>query len=159
MKHSFSTSRSRLLVALVLFACVTTIVVARAGGDDDGSLAGPAYELSWHTIDGGGGTSGGGGYELSGTIGQPDAGGTLTGGSFEVVGGFWTAGGPQPACEGDANNSGAVDVDDLIAVILAWGTCANCANCPADVAPFPVGNCMVNVDDLIAVILNWGACS
>jgi hypothetical protein len=31
------------------------------------------YELPWHTIDGGGGTSSGGQYVLTGTIGQPDA--------------------------------------------------------------------------------------
>jgi len=28
-----------------------------------------------------------------------------------------------PACSGDSNGSGAVDVADLIAVILAWGAC------------------------------------
>jgi len=33
------------------------------------------YEISWYTIDGGGGTSSGGPYKLTGTIGQPDAGG------------------------------------------------------------------------------------
>ncbi|MHC4089370.1 MAG: hypothetical protein ACYSVY_03660 [Planctomycetota bacterium] len=50
------------------------------------------YDLSWHTIDGGGGYSAGGDFELEGTIGQHDAGpstGTMTGGSFELVGGFW----------------------------------------------------------------------
>jgi hypothetical protein len=61
-------------------------------------------------------------------------------------------------CPGDTNNSGAVDVDDLIAVILAWGPCANCAACPADVAPQPTPDCVVNVDDLVEVILNWGDC-
>jgi len=34
--------------------------------------AGP-YEITWYTIDGGGGTSTGGPYVLTGTIGQPDA--------------------------------------------------------------------------------------
>ena len=33
--------------------------------------AGP-YEISWCTIDGGGGTSNSGQYKLTGTIGQPD---------------------------------------------------------------------------------------
>ena len=38
------------------------------------SLSGIAdYEISWHTIDGGGGTSTGGQYSLTGTIGQHDA--------------------------------------------------------------------------------------
>lgn len=50
-----------------------------------------AYEITWSTIDGGGGTSTGGGYELTGTIGQPDATapGALTGGTISVTGGFW----------------------------------------------------------------------
>jgi len=47
-----------------------------------------SYAITWWTIDGGGGTSTGGGYTLSGTIGQPDA-GTMTDGSYTLVGGFW----------------------------------------------------------------------
>jgi hypothetical protein len=46
------------------------------------------YSIDWFTIDGGGGTSSGGQYTLSGTIGQPDA-GTLSGGNFTLDGGFW----------------------------------------------------------------------
>jgi len=38
--------------------------------------------------DGGGQTSTGQGYQLSGTIGQPDA-GRATGGSFTLNSGFW----------------------------------------------------------------------
>ena len=34
---------------------------------------GGQYEISWYTIDSGGGTSSGGSYVLSGTIGQADA--------------------------------------------------------------------------------------
>jgi hypothetical protein len=49
---------------------------------------GGTYDLTWNTLDGGGGTSTGGTYSLSGTIGQPDA-GTLTGGSYTLNGGFW----------------------------------------------------------------------
>lgn len=47
------------------------------------------YSIDWFTIDGGGGTSSGGVYSLSGTIGQPDAGVTMTGGQYTLVGGFW----------------------------------------------------------------------
>lgn len=52
--------------------------------------SGGGYDLSWNTIDGGGGTSTGGAYTLSGTIGQPDA-GTLSspGGTYTLNGGFW----------------------------------------------------------------------
>ena len=48
-----------------------------------------SYSIDWHTIDGGGGTSTGGAYSVSGTIGQHDAGGPMTGGSFSLTGGFW----------------------------------------------------------------------
>ena len=44
--------------------------------------------VSWRTIDGGGETSTGGNYTLSGTIGQHDA-GTLSGFGYEIQGGFW----------------------------------------------------------------------
>ena len=47
-----------------------------------------SYSIDWFTIDGGGGTSTGGVYSVSGTIGQPDA-GTMTGGNFTIDGGFW----------------------------------------------------------------------
>jgi hypothetical protein len=50
------------------------------------------YKISWHTIDGGGGTSAGGEYIVRGTVGQPDA-AYSAGGQYEVLGGFW-AGGP-----------------------------------------------------------------
>ena len=58
-------------------------LIARAQG---------GYDLSWWTVDGGGYTvSTGGGYELGGTIGQPDA-GAMIGGAYTLVGGFWGGG-------------------------------------------------------------------
>ena len=48
------------------------------------------YTIDWHTIDGGGGSSTGGVYSVSGTIGQPDASVTpMTGEAYSVTGGFW----------------------------------------------------------------------
>jgi hypothetical protein len=47
------------------------------------------YSIDWHTIDGGGGTSTGSVYSVTGTIGQPDAGGPMTNGQYSVTGGFW----------------------------------------------------------------------
>ena len=52
------------------------------------------YEISWSTIDGGGGQSRGGPYTLVGTIGQPDA-AYSAGGNYELLGGFWPGG---PLC-------------------------------------------------------------
>ncbi len=60
------------------------------------SLAVPAlvfaqsYQIDWYRFSGGGGTSTGGVYSVSGTVGQFDAGGPLTGGDFSLTGGFWS---------------------------------------------------------------------
>ena len=47
------------------------------------------YSIDWYKIAGGGGTSTGGTYQVSGTIGQPDASGAMTGGNYSLTGGFW----------------------------------------------------------------------
>jgi hypothetical protein len=48
------------------------------------------YTIDWHKIAGGGGTSTSATYQVTGTIGQPDASGPLTGGSYSITGGFWS---------------------------------------------------------------------
>jgi hypothetical protein len=55
-------------------------------------------------------------------------------------------------CPADTDGNGAVDVDDLTAVILDWGTDGSQFNGDVD------GSGMVDVDDLTAVILGWGPC-
>jgi len=81
-------------------------------------IAAPAqsYSIDWYKIAGGGGTSTNGQYSLSGTIGQPDASGALTGGSYSLTGGFWsliavvqTAGLPNLAISHSGNS-----------VIVSW---------------------------------------
>src|SRR6185436_15120868 len=67
------------LVLLISLATLPLSAFAQSGGP---------FTLNWFTIDGGGGTSTGGVYSLSGTIGQPDA-GRLTGGAYTLEGGFW----------------------------------------------------------------------
>ena len=47
------------------------------------------YSIDWFTVDGGGGTTSDGVYEISGTIGQPDA-GSITTGDYVIEGGFWS---------------------------------------------------------------------
>lgn len=56
-----------------------------------GAPSGDPYAIDHYTIDGGGGTSSGGTFEIQGTIGQPDADPLQpsTGGDFEITGGFW----------------------------------------------------------------------
>jgi len=53
-------------------------------------VLGQSYSIDWYKIAGGGGTSTNGQYSLSGTIGQPDAGGAMSGGNYSVTGGFWS---------------------------------------------------------------------
>jgi hypothetical protein len=48
-----------------------------------------SYSINWYKVAGGGGTSTGGTYQVSGTIGQPDASGAMTGGNYSLTGGFW----------------------------------------------------------------------
>jgi len=57
----------------------------------------------------------------------------------------------------DLDGNGFVNVADLLAVIAAWGPCANPKVCPADIAPLATGgNGIVNVEDLLLVISHWG---
>ena len=49
-----------------------------------------SYSIDWYKISGGGGTSSNGQYIVSGTIGQPDASGAMSGGQYSVTGGFWS---------------------------------------------------------------------
>jgi hypothetical protein len=64
-----------------LFLAFTTLGLA--------TTARAQFSLPWFSIDGGGGTSAGGQFSVSGTIGQPDA-GALSGGVFKLEGGFWS---------------------------------------------------------------------
>ncbi len=54
------------------------------------------YSIDWSTTDAGGGSSSGGVYALSGTVGQSDAAAVATGGSFSLDGGYWTFTDPAP---------------------------------------------------------------
>lgn len=49
-----------------------------------------SYTVDWSKISGGGGTSSGGVYSVTGAIGQPDAGVPMSGGNFSVSGGYWS---------------------------------------------------------------------
>jgi hypothetical protein len=78
---TFRTIRRLPILALPVLLLVSAVLTyAQVGG---------AFDLSWSTVDGGGGTfSTGGSYSLGGTSGQPDA-GVMSGGGFTVAGGFW----------------------------------------------------------------------
>ena len=49
-----------------------------------------SYSIDWYKVSGGGGTSTNSQYSIAGTIGQPDAGGAMSGGNYSMTGGFWS---------------------------------------------------------------------
>lgn len=76
-----------------------------------------------------------------------EAGGPQSGRFFDAIGGMFS-GTPCPA---DVNQDGTVDIDDLFAVLGAWGTCDGC---PEDVND----DDLVNIDDVFEVLGAWGDC-
>jgi hypothetical protein len=73
---------ARIGIALICFFILHSSFCLRASGQ--------SYSIDWHKIAGGGGTSTGGVYAVTGTIGQHDAGGPITGGNYSLTGGFWS---------------------------------------------------------------------
>jgi uncharacterized membrane protein len=80
MKHK--TSILGLTLLLVLLVVTAALAEANTG-----------YDIPWCTVDGGGGDSSSSGYSLSGTTGQADANGQLSGGDYSLRGGFWVGAG------------------------------------------------------------------
>jgi uncharacterized membrane protein len=77
-KQTFLVAGLLLLLAMSL----VSVALAQTGG---------GYDLTWHTVDGGGGQVSGGGYTLTGTAGQHDT-GAPSGGGYTLLGGFWGGG-------------------------------------------------------------------
>jgi hypothetical protein len=73
-------------LAAKIFAAVSICGLLLVGFD----ASAQPYSIDWYKIAGGGGTSSNGQFTVSGTIGQHDAGGPLTGGNFSLTGGFWS---------------------------------------------------------------------
>jgi hypothetical protein len=109
------------------------------------------YAIVWYTIDGGGGTSTGGPYTLTGTIGQPDAGWSI-GGIYELLGGFWL-GGPLPECYTGLHYDQWLDVGSP----ACWCASVNPRQCHGDADGKPQGKkkYWVSTDDLDILIAAW----
>jgi hypothetical protein len=101
------------------FTFVSCAAVAMLGAfsSEFSTVCAQSYSIDWYKVAGGGGTSTGGVYSVSGTIGQADAGGPMTGGNYSLTGGFWalfaiqTAGVPTLFITRSGNNA-----------ILYWST-------------------------------------
>ena len=108
--------------------------------------SGQNFDLSWFTIDGGGAMLGTGGeFEVSGTIGQPDASRLLVGGDFEVTGGFWF---PQAA--GACNYDGSANLFDFDAY-------TECVTGPSGETPTPECVCFDFDGDDDVDLIDWGS--
>lgn len=66
-------------LAAAVMLCLLLVVRAHAGTNS----------INWSSIDGGAGSSTGGVFMVTGTVGQPDAHGFMAGGSYSVAGGYW----------------------------------------------------------------------
>ncbi|MBW8039571.1 MAG: hypothetical protein FVQ85_06185 [Planctomycetes bacterium] len=85
-KYGFLNGKGRFIMLwLLCWLALAIVAPAQSGGQ---------YDLSWSTIDGGGGRSSGGQYSLLSTIGQPDAAYSASG-DYELLGGFLPGG---PLC-------------------------------------------------------------
>lgn len=134
-------------------ACVVPLLLASAP-----ALA--QFAIPWSTIDGGGGTSTGGSFSLSGTIGQPDA-GTMSGGSFAITGGYWSGG--DHGCSVDLDNGsgtgtpdGAVTIDDILYFLVQF----EAGSLPADLddgTGTGVRDGAVTIDDLLHFLIHFEA--
>jgi hypothetical protein len=82
--------KRRYVYKLLIAACIICFVAGGVALAQSGGV----FELRSATVDGGGGSSAGGAFILSGTAGQADA-GTLSGGDFTIHAGFWQPAGIQ----------------------------------------------------------------
>ena len=60
------------------------------------------------------------------------------------------------SCSVDRNHDGLVNVDDVLALISAWGPCQG--DPPRESTPGTKAPSRVNVDDMVALLATWGMC-
>jgi hypothetical protein len=99
-------------------------------------LAHAQFTIDWFTLDGGGGSSSGGTFSLSATIGQPDA-GAMSGGAFTLGGGFWAVQ-AGAACYPNCDNSTTppvLNVQDFACFLNAFASADPYANCDSSTTP------------------------
>ena len=77
-------NRRKMLLSVALSLAVGLVLVGVVLAQ-----SGNGYDLTWWTVDGGGGEVEGGAYTLAFTTGQPEVGKALIGGGYRLTGGFW----------------------------------------------------------------------
>lgn len=80
--------------AIAVALLVTVVALGVLLSSPLSQAADVTYDLTWWTVDGGGGISqdAGGVYTLDCTLGQPDVGYVLSGGAYSTIGGYWESG-------------------------------------------------------------------
>ena len=138
--------RSKLIYPIALAIALLSVAVLFAEGNADRS----GEKINWQVISGGGTSGSSTNYQLGGTVGQTAVGsGTST--NYETKHGYWQDFEGLLCVPGDANASGAVDVDDvvyLIAYIFSGGPAPTPDPCCADAN----NSGGVDVDDVVYLI-------
>lgn len=108
------TPASALLAACLPLALCGSATSAQIGG---------GFDLSWHSIDGGGITFAQGGvYTIGATLGQYDAAEPLSGGIFTVRPGYWPGAAPMPCNLADfVAPFGILNFSDVFEFLVAFG--------------------------------------
>jgi len=94
-------TQKRILILLLTFTTTLIMVVGfvhQPGMTWPVQAASDLLNISWWTIDSGGGDSSNADFAVSGTIGQPDPSpgpNGMSGGGFQLTGGFWFSPHPQ----------------------------------------------------------------
>ena len=132
---------------------ITRTSILLIGFATGAEVAHAQYDLSWYTIDGGGGTSSGGAFSVSGTVGQFDAQPppVMSGGGYSATGGFWAVANVC-TCPGDLDGDHqltGLDIQRFVTCYIAGGSACQCADVNANSVLDP-GDVTTFVNSLIA---------
>lgn len=135
--------------AVILAALAAPVAL---GGSTASAQVGGPFDLSWHSIDGGGVTfASGGAFTLGGTLGQFDASEPLTGGPFTLTPGFWPGATPMPCNRVDYDIPfGVLDFSDVFFFLVAFGNMQ-----PEADLDIPFG--VWDFSDVFAFLVEFGA--
>jgi len=121
------------LMALLVGVVLAWPVQAQSGG---------GYDLTWSTIDGGGGESSGGAYSLGGTLGQPDAGAMRGGGAVSgrarATSHLFAARAAEPLMYAERKSNRCIGTMFVVAASAAYG---------GDKSPTTNGACTESISD------------
>jgi hypothetical protein len=133
------------------YACSVVVLLLLAAVPSSRAQTGEGFDLTWSTLDGGGGVVAGSGFALSSGVGTYDA-GVSVGSGYELNGGFLSVATAEGGgCVGDCSSDEQVTVDELVTMVnIALGT-AGIAQCPAGDSS---GEGLITVDEILTAVNN-----